>query len=117
MKMRAEYLDAIVENIRMSKVSFSKGEKNIIKCNGGTMFANDYAKTGGAVCYHAAGFIAGVTGAITGKKFVVREIKCVSARDANCEFVIEEKEPIKFNLMEDLPTKKLKEALKILDSK
>lgn len=90
-KERAYYLDSLVKHIRMSEVKFSRQGKNIIKCNGGTMFATDYPKTGRYVCYHASGFIAGATSAITGRKFVVKEIKCVSAGDNDCEFLVEEK--------------------------
>jgi predicted hydrocarbon binding protein len=91
-KEKTYYYDAFVEHIGMcTKVEFLGGEINIVRCEDGTMFANDYAKTGRNVCYHAAGFIAGATSAIMGRKFVVRETKCISAGDPHCEFVVQPK--------------------------
>ena len=89
-KEKTYYFDALLNHIEIGNPEFLKGEKgNRLRFNGGTMFAKDYKKTGRCVCYHAAGFTAGATSAITeGRKFNVRETNCVSAGDPYCELVI-----------------------------
>ncbi len=87
-KERVYYLDLFVSKINLGDVEFIKGEENRIQFKGGTMFAKDYKKVGRNVCYHAAGFIAGATGTLSGGKFEAKEVKCVAAGDESCEFVI-----------------------------
>ena len=87
-KERAYHLDVFVSQINLGDAEFSKeGDKKIV-FKGGTMFAKDYKKVGRNVCYHAAGFIAGATGALSGGKFEAKEVKCVASGDESCEFVI-----------------------------
>ena len=87
-KERVYYLDVLVSKIDLGDVEFDKEGGNKIIFRGGTMFAKDYKKVGRNVCYHAAGFIAGATGVLSGGKFEVKEVKCVASGDEYCEFVI-----------------------------
>jgi hypothetical protein len=80
MKERAYFMDAFVKNAGVGDpgfVTILEGQKGIT-FPGGTYFAKAYKGQAG----HA----------ITGKRWFVREIKCLAAGDECCEFVVKEKE-------------------------
>ncbi|MDY6931724.1 MAG: V4R domain-containing protein [Halobacteriota archaeon] len=90
-KERTRYVDALLDQLNIGKPEYvgSTKEGNVLRFDGGTMFAKEYKKVGRNVCYHGAGFTAGSTSVIAGgRKFKVRETSCVAAGDPYCEFVI-----------------------------
>ncbi|MCW7076489.1 MAG: V4R domain-containing protein [Candidatus Syntropharchaeales archaeon] len=95
MKERAYFMDAFVKNAGVGDpgfVTILEGKKGI-RFPGGTYFAKAYGRQAGhTICTNTAGFIAGATDAITGKRWFVREVKCLAAGDEYCEFVVEQKD-------------------------
>jgi predicted hydrocarbon binding protein len=88
-KERTCYSDAFFTYAGIGKLEFVKEPKRRLRFKGGTYFASRCGKTARPVCYYVAGFIAGATEILVGKKVSVKEVKCTAAGDTDCEFVIE----------------------------
>lgn len=87
-KERTLYTDAFFTRSGMAEAVefFKEGEKNILRYKGGTIFARKRGVIGRRVCHYTAGFIAGATGLVTGKEYVVEEVRCYSNGEKNCDF-------------------------------
>ncbi len=87
-KEKTLYTDAFFTRSGMAQaVEFLKeGGKNILRYKGGTIFARRRGVIGKKVCYYTAGFIAGATNLVTGKEYVVEEVRCFSNGEKDCDF-------------------------------
>ncbi|MDF2957038.1 MAG: putative hydrocarbon binding protein [Candidatus Alkanophagales archaeon MCA70_species_1] len=91
-KERTLYTDAFFSLSGVGEIEFFKRDnERVLRFKGGTYFAKEHGQVGRPVCHYIAGFIAGATRCFTGKEYVVEEVKCVSAGDEHCEFVVREK--------------------------
>lgn len=87
-KEKTLYTDAFFTRSGMAeKVEFVReGDRNILRYKGGTIFARKRGVILRKVCYYTAGFIAGATSLITGKEYVVEEVRCYANGDKDCDF-------------------------------
>ncbi|MHC1567262.1 MAG: V4R domain-containing protein [Candidatus Syntropharchaeia archaeon] len=90
-KERTYYTDAFFTSSGAGEIEFIKEEKKL-RFKGGTFFTKMYGVIDKKVCSYIAGFIAGLTSCCMGREFVVEEVRCASAGDPHCEFVVREKE-------------------------
>jgi len=87
-KEKTLYTDAFFTRSGMARgVEFLKeGGRNILRYKGGTIFARKRGVVGRRVCHYTAGFIAGATRLITGKEYIVEEVRCFSNGEKDCDF-------------------------------
>jgi predicted hydrocarbon binding protein len=87
-KERTHYSNVFLEKIGIGKSEFIKEPERKLCFRGGTYFARSRGRIGWHVCGYYAGFIAGMTESLIGKKVEVKEVSCFSVYDPDCIFAV-----------------------------